>query len=191
MKTIHNGVSVSEFVPSENDRVAIRARLRVRPDEFLLVCPARLSQQKGIDILLQAMARVVRDGIRYKSVIVGEGPLRNQLEEQARELGLAGHVFFEAFQEDVRPYLQAASTFILTSHREGLPLSILEAMASGLPCIVTDVGGNAEAITHQVHGLVVRPGSVDGVANAISYLATHPQERAQMSRMARATACYA
>jgi glycosyltransferase involved in cell wall biosynthesis len=64
-------------------------------------------------------------------------------------------------------------------------------MACGLPCIVTDVGGNAEAVTHQVDGLVVPPGSVDAVADAISYVATHPHERARMSRMARATACEA
>ena len=120
---------------------------------------------------------------------MGDGPLKDQLLDQARELGLSGHVFFEGFQENVRAYLQAASVFILTSHREGLPLSIVEAMACGLPCIVTDVGGNAEAITHQVHGLVVPPGSVSGVADAISYLATHPSERAQMGAMARGKAC--
>ena len=108
-----------------------------------------------------------------------------------RELGLRSHVFIEGFQKDVRPYLHASSAFILTSHREGLPLSILEAMACGLPCIVTDVGGNTEAITHQVHGLVVPRGSVDATANAISYLATHPNERAQMGRTARARACEA
>jgi len=191
MRTIHNGVSSSEFVPSESNGGGIRAKLRVRPDEFIMVCTARLSEQKGIDILLQAMARVLRDGVCCKCVIVGDGPLRDQLLEQAREIGLSGHVFFEGFREDVRPYLQASSAFVLTSHREGLPFSILEAMACGLPCIVTDVGGNAEAITHQVHGLVVPPGSVDAVAGAISYLATHPHERAQMSRMARATACEA
>jgi glycosyltransferase involved in cell wall biosynthesis len=150
-----------------------------------------LSEQKGIDILLQAMARVLREGVRCKCIIVGDGPLKRQLIEQARAMGLSGHVFFEGFHEDVRPYLQASSAFILTSHREGLPLSILEAMACGLPSIVTDVGGNAEVITHRVHGLIVPRGSVDAVADAISYLANHPQERAQMARMARTRACEA
>jgi glycosyltransferase involved in cell wall biosynthesis len=191
MKTIHNGVSLTQFVPSESNGLAIRAKLGIDRDEFLLVCAARLSDQKGIDILLQAMAQVLREGVRCKGVIVGDGPLRDQLLKQARGLSLCGHVFFEGFREDVRPYLQASSAFILTSHWEGLPLSILEAMACGLPSIVTDVGGNAEAITHQIHGLVVPPGSVGAVADAISYLATHPHERAQMSKMARARACEA
>jgi len=187
--TIYNCVSVSEFYPSEQAGAAVRTRLGVGSDEFLLVCSARLSEIKRIDILLQAMARVLRDGVRCKCVIVGDGPLRERLLEQARHMNLSGHVFFEGFQEDVRPYLQASSAFVLTSRAEGLPLAILEAMACGLPGVVTDVGGNAEAITHNVHGLVVPPGSPEAVAEAISYLVTHPLERAQMSKMARARAC--
>jgi glycosyltransferase involved in cell wall biosynthesis len=191
MRTIHNGVSLSEFVPPESGGSGIRAKLGIRDEEFVLVCVARLSDQKGIDILLQSVARVLREGVQCKCIIVGDGPLKDQLLELARQLGLSGHVFFEGFREDVRPYLEAGSVFILTSHREGLPLSILEALACGLPCVVTDVGGNAEAITHEVHGLVIPPGSVDAVANAISYLATHPHARARMSKMARVRACEA
>ena len=189
--TIYNGVSVSKFAPSRIGTNTVRTRLGVAPDEFLLVCVARLSEVKRIDILLQAVARVLRDDIRCKCVIVGDGPLRQQLNDEAVALGLSGHVFFEGFHEDVRPYLHAGNAFVLTSRLEGLPLSVLEAMACGLPCVVTDVGGNAEAVRHQVHGLVVPPESADAVANAISYLATHPDERAQMSRMARARVCEA
>jgi glycosyltransferase involved in cell wall biosynthesis len=191
VKTIRNGVSVSEFVPAEDRRSEVREKLGCGRDEFVLVCVARLSEQKRIDILLQALARVLREGVRCKCVIVGDGPLRNQLLEQARSLGLSGHVFFEGFHEDVRPYLQASSAFILTSDTEGLPLSILEAMACGVPGIVTNVGGNAELITHGVHGVIVPRGSVDAIADGISYLANHPQERTQMAKMARARACEA
>jgi len=187
--TILNGVSLSEFAPSSSDGIAVRRKLGLRSDEFVLVSAARLSEHKGIDILLQAVARVLGGGIPCKCIILGDGPLRNRLLEQAQNLGLHGHVFFEGFQKDVLPYLQASSAFVLTSHMEGLPLSVLEAMACGLPCIVTDVGGNAEAITDRVHGLVVPVASVDAAACAILYLATHPQERAQMAQMARARAC--
>jgi len=189
--TIRNGVSLSEFAPSVSDGVAVRNRLGLGSDEFVLVCAARLTEQKGIDILLRAIAKALRDGVHCKCIILGDGPLRGQLLEQARELDLTGHVFFEGFQEDVRPYLQASSAFVLTSHSEGGggPLSVLEAMACGLPCIVNGVGGSIEAVTHHVHGLVTPPGSPDAVADAISYLATHPQERAHMGQMARARAC--
>jgi len=191
LKTIHNGVSISQFVPPEGRRSELREKLALGKDDFVLVCVARLSGQKGIDILLQAMAHLLRERVPCKCIIVGDGPLKQQLLEQTSAMGLSGHVLFEGFHEDVRPYLQAGSAFVLTSHREGLPLSILEAMACGLPAVVTNVGGNAEAVTHQVNGMVVSPGSVDAVADAISYLARHPEECARMSKSARARACEA
>jgi glycosyltransferase involved in cell wall biosynthesis len=191
VKTIRNGVSVSGFVPSRGQKSEVRERLGCGPEDFVLVCVARLSEQKRIDILLEALARTMREGIRCKCVIVGDGPRKNQLLEQTSSLGLSENVFFEGFHQDVRPYLQAGSAFILTSDTEGLPLSILEAMACGLPSIVTDVGGNPELITHRVHGLIVPRESVEEIAKAISYLASHPEERMQMAEMARARACEA
>jgi glycosyltransferase involved in cell wall biosynthesis len=185
--TIHNGVSTSTFVPSKTNGAAIRARLGIAPDAFLLVCAARLSAAKGIDILLQALSSVIRRGISCKCIIVGDGPLKEELLQKADSLYLRDCVSFEGFQKDVRPYLQAASAFILTSHLEGLPLAILEAMACGLPCIVTNVGGSAEAVKHRVTGLVIAPGSIEDAGNAIEYLATHPQERAEMASKARDT----
>jgi len=191
VKTVHNGISVSEFIPSEDRRSGIRERLGCNPHEFVLVCVARLCEQKRIDILLDTLARVLRDGVGCKCIIVGDGPLKNQLIEQAKSIGLTGHVFFEGFHEDVRPYLQAGSAFILTSDTEGLPLSILEAMACGLPSIVTNVGGNTELITHRVNGLIVPRESVEAIAEAISYLANNPEQRARMGKMARARVCEA
>ena len=104
-------------------------------------------------------------------------------------MGLYGYVFFEGFQQDVRPYLQAASAFILTSHMEGLPLSVLEAMACGLPSIVTNVGGSAEAVRDQEVGLVIPDNSLDAAEEAILRLVTHPEERARMAIKARETVC--
>jgi glycosyltransferase involved in cell wall biosynthesis len=184
--TICNGVSVSEFAPSESNRASVRTSLGLGSEEFVLVCVTRLSKEKGVDLLLMAVARVLRQGTSCKCVIVGDGPLRKSLSEQAEALGLNGRVFFEGFQKDVRPFLQAADAFVLTSDFEGLPFSILEAMACGLPCVLTNVGGNSEAVQHMVHGVIVAPQSVDEVADAITYLRTHPRERAKMSTMVRA-----
>jgi glycosyltransferase involved in cell wall biosynthesis len=185
--TVRNGVCTSKFTFSTRDEEAVRRTLGVAPKEFLLVCTARLAQAKGVDVLLQAVAKVTRQGTPCKCVILGDGPLKESLVQQSHSLGLSDKVFFEGFQKDVRPYLRAGSAFILTSHLEGLPLSVLEAMACGLPCIVTNVGGSAEAVTHQVTGLVIPPASVDAAADAILYLATHPTERAQMAGKTRET----
>jgi len=189
--TVHNGVSTSIFAPSKANGAAVRARLDINPEEFLLVCAARLVDAKGVDILIHAVSRVLRQGIPCKCVIVGDGPLKESLMHQANSLGLSEYVFFEGFQKDVRPYLQAGSAFVLTSHLEGLPLSVLEAMACGLPCIVTNVGGSAEAVKHQVTGLVIPPASLDAAEDAILYLATHPHERAEMASHSRETVCQA
>jgi glycosyltransferase involved in cell wall biosynthesis len=187
--TIHNGTSPLEFTPGQGDGKAIRTKLGIGADDFLLVCSARLSTEKGIDILLSAMSRIIQKYPSCKCIIIGDGPLREELSEQLKSLGLSRHVFMEGFQADVRPYLHAADAFVLTSHIEGLPLSVLEAMACGLPCIVTNVGGNAEAVVHNVNGLIVDPGSIEGVVQAIVYLLTHPQMRAQMAQASRSRAC--
>lgn len=185
--TVHNGVSTSTFVPSKLRGEAVRARLGISPEDFVLVCAARLAAAKGVDILIEAVSRVVRQGVSCRCIILGDGPLREELVRQANSLGLWGYVYFEGFQEDVRPYLQAGSAFILTSHLEGFPLSVLEAMACGLPCIVTDVGGNAEAVKDQVVGLVIPPASVEAATDAIIDLATHPDKSAEMASRTRDT----
>ena len=187
--TIRNGAATATFVPSKEGGSQVRTRLGISPEDFLLVCVARLSQEKGVDIVLHAVSRVLRQGIPTKCIILGDGPLKEKLIEEANSLGLYGYVFFEGFQQDVRPYLQAASAFILTSHMEGLPLSVLEAMACGLPSIVTNVGGSAEAVRDQEVGLVIPDNSLDAAEEAILRLVTHPEERARMAIKARETVC--
>jgi glycosyltransferase involved in cell wall biosynthesis len=185
---IRNGVSLTDFTPSPSAYSGIREKLGLKADEFVLLCAARLSHEKGFDVLLQAMAEILRSGIPANLIIAGDGPLREELREQAKSLKLDGHVFFVGFQRDVRPYLHTASAFILTSRKEGLPLSILEAMACGLPCIVTDVGGNAEAVLDGHNGRVIVPESPEAVVSAVRDLADHPEERVQMGFRARARA---
>jgi glycosyltransferase involved in cell wall biosynthesis len=188
MLTIHNGVSPRDFFPCKSEGMAIRSRLGIRRDEVVLVCTARLSPEKGIDILLSALGRVAGADPACKCIIIGDGYLEEKLQAQAKELGLERRVFFVGFQKDVRPYLNAADAFVLTSYVEGLPFSVLEAMACGLPCLVTSVGGNAEAVAHNVNGLVVNPGSVEEVTQGIRYLMTHAEERAEMALVSRSRA---
>ena len=160
VKTIHNGISPANFVATAADRNNQQEdKFKICPNDFLLVCTARLSAEKGIDVLLSAMGKIVREHPECKRIIMGEGHLRDELIEQVKSLELGQHVFLEGFQADVRCCLAAADMFVLSSYVEALPYAILEAMASGLPCVVTDVGGNGEAVVNNVTGLVVRPGS--------------------------------
>lgn len=182
---VYEGVSTEHFRPCLSTGQALRTQLGIGSDEVLLICVARLAEEKGLEVLIHALSRVLRQGIRCKCLILGEGPLKEQLRSKVNRLGLGNFVRFEGYQRDVRPYLQAGSAFVLTSLFEGLPVSVLEAMACGLPCIVTDVGGNAEIVNRDEVGVVIRPGSVEEAERAIIDLATHPSERAAMGAKAR------
>jgi glycosyltransferase involved in cell wall biosynthesis len=183
--TILNGVDVSEFAPSESTRSAIRARLGLRADDFVMVATARLSKVKAPEILVRAFAEVIERGHPCKCILVGDGPLREQVQDQVRNLGLSEHAIFVGFQADVKPFLQAADLFVLTSWQEGMSLALLEALACALPCVVTNVGGNAEVISNSQDGFVVEPGEVSKIADAISYLVERPEERRRMAGQAR------
>jgi glycosyltransferase involved in cell wall biosynthesis len=181
---IPNGVKLAEFAPSTDGRAMIRSQLGIDPSAVVLVCCARLSPSKGVDVLLEAMYWLMRSGKRCECIVVGDGPLRERLQEQAIHLGVRPHVHFEGFKEDVRPYLHSADVFVLTSYQEGMPIAVLESMACGLPCVVTDVGGTAEAVSHMKEGLLVKPGSAQDVAEALAYLLEHADERNRMARQA-------
>jgi glycosyltransferase involved in cell wall biosynthesis len=182
-----NGVSSSTFTPSKTNGVAVRARFDIDPEEFLLVCAARLVDSSGLDILIRAVSRVVRQGIQCKCIIIGDGPLKAPLIRLVSSLGLSFHVFFEGFKQDMRPYLQAGSAFILTSLGGGIPTSILEAMACGLPCIIANVDGISEIVKDHVSGLVIAPASTEAAVDAIVYLATNPDKHGKMASGARET----
>jgi glycosyltransferase involved in cell wall biosynthesis len=186
--TIYNGVEPSEFAPDAAERDEMRARLGLTPSDFAFVFVGRLSEQKGVDVLLNALSKTLRDGTCCKCLIVGEGPLWHMLTEQASRLGLSNSVHFLGFQQDPRPFLQAADAFVLTSHFEGLPLSVLEAMACGLPCVVTDAAGNREAVADKLNGFVVPLSAVDEISAAMSYLVANPSEAARMAKESRVRA---
>jgi glycosyltransferase involved in cell wall biosynthesis len=185
MLTIHNGVSAAEFTPNRSSGMAVRTKLGIGRDELVLTCIARLSAEKGLDVLLKALSQLLHRNLSCKLIIIGEGYLRADLMKQIAELSLSENVFLEGFHEDVRPYLCAADVFVLTSYLEGLPFSILEAMACGLPCVATNAGGISEAVTHNLNGLIVTPGSAEEVAQALSRLLTQPQERTRMGNASR------
>ena len=187
--TVRNGVSLSTFHPDEANRVEIRRRLGISDATVCLICVASLVQQKRVDILLEAIAKVLESRQDFQCLIVGDGDLQKALRRQADALRITGHVSFEGFHADIRPYLQASDLFVLTSDTEGLPLSILEAMACGLPCIVTDVSGNSEAVMDGDTGIVVPPQSPDAVARAILFMLEHSSVRLRMAEAARERVC--
>ena len=171
--TVVNGIDVDYYYPDDGSARTVRTAQDIAAGAQVILCVASLVRQKRVDLLLDAVALLAADGITCVCLIAGDGPLRPALTEQASRRGVAAAVRFVGFVKDIRPYLQASDLFVLSSDKEGLPLSMLEAMASGVPCIVTNVGGNREVISHGESGLLVEAGSVEALAEAIRYGLTH------------------
>jgi glycosyltransferase involved in cell wall biosynthesis len=137
---------------------------------FTLAAAGRLTRQKALGDALAAVARV--DGVRL--VLAGDGPERASLESRSRDLGLDGRVRFLGARprEDVLRLFRAADAALLTSAWENLPHGVLEALAVGTPVIATAVGGVPEVVREGENGLLVSPGDVGALAEAIRRLAT-------------------
>ncbi|BCA54119.1 hypothetical protein W02_12590 [Nitrospira sp. KM1] len=179
--TIRNGIDLARYSP-EADREGVSERC-IRNDRTI-VCAARLSSVKRIDLLLDALARLKELHSGWRCLILGTGPMRDDLLSQAHRLNLLEHVSFIGHVDDVRPFLKRADLFVLTSDKEGLPLALLEAMAMGIPPVVTDVGGTGEVVIDGDNGRIVQPGSVEAIERAIGYMLDHEGERKRMGQAA-------
>ena len=168
LAVVRNGIRVPLTVRQPDP--ALRAELvRGRPD-YVVLTPARLHEQKGHAFLLAAAAEVPDATF----VLAGDGPLRADLEAQARELGVAERCVFLGHRPDVPDLLAAADVLVLPSLYEGLPVSVLEAMAAQRPVVATAIGGTDEAVTHEAVGLLVPPRDPAALASAIRRLRGDP-----------------
>lgn len=155
---------------------------------FRVLTVGRLASVKGQPVLLSAIAALVAAGHDVQLDIVGEGPLRRDLERLADELGIAERVRWHGAlgHDAVAERYRQADVFCLPSFAEGLPVVVLEAMAAGVPVVATAITGVPEAIEHERHGLLVRPGRVDELVTALSRLADEPALRSALGLAARA-----
>ena len=148
---------------------------------------ANLRRGKGHDVLLRAAAKVLRrhPGVRF--LLVGDGPLKGELEGEARVLGIAGSVDFVGHRDDVSAVLASSDLFAFPSLMEAFPNSVMEAMAAGLPIVATEVGGIPELIANGRNGLLVPAGDSDALAAAIVRLLDERDLASVYGRAARET----
>lgn len=182
--TIRNGIDCRRYQPREPS-LDIPASGTSRVSPVTIVCAARLSSAKRIDVLLEALSMLHADSVLWRCQILGAGPLEAELRARANQLGLSELVTFVGYVEDVRPHLRQADLFVLSSDKEGLPLALLEAMACGLPAIVTEVGGTGEVVVQNETGLLVRRGDAEGLARGIRQLLGNAGSREKMGLAAR------
>ncbi len=166
-------------------REEVRKKLGLSPGQIAIGSMGALTPQKGYEYLLKAAPAVIRSHPSVRFFIGGEGYLKEELLELRDEAGLKDQVEFLGFQKDVPELLSAFDIFILPSLYEGLPVSLVEAMASGLPIVTTDVDGNCEAIGENEAGLAVEPLDPPALARALIKLIEDPGLRERMGQAGR------
>lgn len=154
----------------------------------LLGFVAGLREQKGLPTLLDALELLARDGAAVRFAIVGNGPLREEVERRIADGPLAATTLLAPFAGRVEPYLASLDAFVLPSLWEGMPIAVLEAMAMGVPVVASAVDGTPEAISHGRTGLLVPPRDPPALAGALRRLASDASERARMGAAAQADA---
>jgi colanic acid/amylovoran biosynthesis glycosyltransferase len=171
------GVDLKDYAPATYDR----------SHPFTLVCVARLSPEKGHHILIEAARMMAADGCEYRIKFVGDGPERSAIAEHVKAAGLDGKIEITGWlrPELVRQEYRQSHACVLPSFWEGIPITLMEAMASGLPCIATSLPGVMELIDHGISGLLVPPGDARQLAEAISLLRSDSERCRNLGAAAR------
>lgn len=203
LSVIPNGVNVVELGQRAERRAALRASCGISQNAKVITTVARLSQQKDPRTLIQAIARLNRpERERIVCLWCGAGPLREDVLNFARQLGVSEHVRLLGVRQDIPDILLASDVFVLASLYEGLPFALLEAMATGVPVVATDVVGNRDVVIDRHNGRLISAGSPEMLADAIEELLTNAplasayaaravsyvERHFSVSAMARATA---
>lgn len=179
VRVVRNAIATAPF--DETVETAGRSPWNARSRATVLTV-ARLDPQKGLDYLVHAAAQVP-DAL---FLVAGEGPLGSTLEAEVRSLGLSDRFKLLGFRSDIPDLLRTCDLFVLPSLYEGLPLSVLEAMAAGKPVIASDIGGTDEAVVHGETGLLVPPADPSALARAIRELLADPVRARRFGSCGRA-----
>jgi len=183
--TILNAIDLVPYRCGSIDRSAVRAELGIQAEDVVVGSVGRLHRQKNYPFLIR-MAKTIGAKLRnVRFVIIGDGEDRQSLERMIAHFGLQDSILLPGYRPDIPRVLGGFDIFVLPSSYEGLSIALMEAMAAGLPSIVTDVGGNAEAVVHAETGFVLLPGDEEGFTSSLETLLRNPDLRQSMGRAAR------
>jgi glycosyltransferase involved in cell wall biosynthesis len=185
--TIHNAVDLEIFASGVsfcNDK-ALKNRLGIGSDQYIVSIIGRLTSQKGHRYFLESAKRILEVLPETRFLIVGDGPLREELEGLSLSLGVAQAVCFLGYQQDIATLMGISDVIVMSSLKEGLPYVLLEALALARPVVGTQVGGIPEVIKHGETGLLVPPKDSKGLAEAIIRVLRNPEEAARLGERGR------
>ena len=183
-RVLVHGIPAARLRVDPAERTAARREQGWREDDVVVVVVANLRAQKDYPTLFRAAAAAIAAEPRLRFVSIGQGPLEAALRAELARHGLGERFVMLGYHPDPRSVLAGADVFTLTSRDEGLSIALLEAMASGLPPVVTAVGGIPTVVTHERDALVVAPGAPQQLADAYVRLAREPELRTTLSQRA-------
>jgi len=183
---VNNGINLDPPVADEKVLLARELIKNYTRDCFTIGAVGRLSAEKGFDILLQAISLLHKEGLEIKLVLIGDGPMKNELQHMAVSLGIDKYVLFTGYLTNASLYFNCFDILTISSLTEGLPITLLEAMRAGVPVVSTQVGGIPDVITDGKSGMLVTPGNVAELSAAIKLISVSPKIRDSLRNMASA-----
>lgn len=185
IKVVYSGVGSpsNHLQPDELQR--LKKDLKLNPMLRTVISVGRIEEPKGYEYLIEAGHFLAQKGINLNFLVVGEGHLKNELILMARQLGLGKRFIFTGYRSDVSNLIQTADLAVMSSVREGFSIALLEFMAMGMPLVVTDVGGNREAITDEVSGIIIPPANPRALTKGIERILNEPRLADRLGTEAR------
>ena len=153
-------------------------KIGITAEKTLLLSVGELNENKNHSMVIKAIAKMGDHSVHY--LIAGQGVLQKQLEKLAFGLGVAGQIHFLGFREDIADIMKLVDIYCLPSLREGLNVSLMEAIASGLPCIASDIRGNRDLLEKGMEQCLVSKNSVDNWTKSILFCIKNPKEIKKM-----------
>ena len=171
------GVDTKKFQLENFDRIAKRQELGIKEDDFFVLSVGELNQNKNQEVIVRAIAKMNNSKIHY--FIAGKGEKADYLQELAKQLGVNLHLL--GYRTDIVELLNTADVYAFPSYREGLSVALMEAMAAGLPCVVSKIRGNVDLIENGVGGYLSQPSDIEGFMLAMNELVSQKNNRNQYS----------
>jgi len=188
LSVIANGIDLEQFSSSSGDQ-GLKKSLGIDPNTTVITIVGRLGEEKGHKVLFKALSSVIGQYPDIKCLVVGDGPLMEKLKGQAADLGLSRHIIFTGNRKDVADIYKICDILVNASFTEGLPMTILEAMASKVTVIATRVGAVPQVIRNGENGILLEPGDAESLSQAITGLIKDAGRRKALAQTAYKDVC--
>ena len=180
-----HGVPMDDLPIRSRAREEVRSEFGVQPDEVVIATVANMRKEKAYEVLLGAARLLVQEGLPVRFIAVGHGPLEDQVRQLKDELGLGRRFLLTGFRSDATRIVAGSDLFVLASRYEAFPISVMEALAAGIPVVATAVGDLPRVVGDTGSGLLVPPGDFKALATALRALVVDSERRERMGDCAR------